>query len=194
MVAIGFVTKLGKELLNNYRFAEVFIDSTFKTNSSKIELFTILVSVFGVGFPLACIFMGTSHDDTRRQEVVTNFLQAVKNHCSNLTPLFFFSDKDRGQLNAIRAVFNIVPSLCYWHMKNAVKKKIIRLRQRNECKVSEDEEKSLMKLITSHYNLHPSVSRTMTSEQIKSRAVSEINSFCSSARIAPLHDYMLKKW
>ena len=76
-----------------------------------------MTSVFRMGFPIAYMVMGDPDNETQRQQVVAEFLMSVKEHLPSLNPLFFFSDKEKGQLNAIRTVFKMTPSLCYWHMK-----------------------------------------------------------------------------
>lgn len=177
--AIAFVTILGEELLHEFRWGEVFIDSTYKTNSSKLELFTVIVSVFGVWFPIAYLVMSNSDNEMQRQEIVADFLEAVKSTFPRLNPLFFYSDKDRGQLNAIKKVFKIMPSLCYWHMKNAVRKKLIRMRRDKTCVVTDEEENTLMKIITSHYNMHPALSRGKSMGQLKTKALQEIQTLFS---------------
>ena len=40
----------------------------------------------------------------------------------------FLTDKDVGQIDAIKDVFRITPMLCIWHMKRSVKQKIKELR------------------------------------------------------------------
>lgn len=55
-LGIGMITTLGREIVDNWRVEELFIDSTFKTNNSRLELFAVIASCMGVGFPIAYFF------------------------------------------------------------------------------------------------------------------------------------------
>ena len=55
--AIGFLCSHGADLCERIRVDEVFIDSTYKTNASKLELFAVLGSILGKGFPIAYLLV-----------------------------------------------------------------------------------------------------------------------------------------
>ena len=48
-------TTIGEEILERHECAEIFIDSTYNTNTSKFELFAVIPSVLGTGVPIAYI-------------------------------------------------------------------------------------------------------------------------------------------
>ncbi len=55
LYALGFAKGIGKKLTAAHECTEAFIDSTYKINSSKRELFAVLTTVFGTGFPSAYV-------------------------------------------------------------------------------------------------------------------------------------------
>ena len=76
--ALGFTTTIGKHIAKFHECAELLMDSTHRTNSSKFEFFTIIVKVFGAGFPLASLFFeGNLQSETgirQRKDVLCSFL------------------------------------------------------------------------------------------------------------------------
>lgn len=48
---LGILTEIGLELTDKYSIKELFIDSTFKTNSEKLEMFAFIAPFLGSGFP-----------------------------------------------------------------------------------------------------------------------------------------------
>ena len=89
--AIGFTTKLAHQLLAEFDVVEAFVDSTFKTNSSSLELFTVLGSLFGTGFPLAYFLMESqiSSAFTARQQLIHAFFMSLSNNLPRFKPMFF---------------------------------------------------------------------------------------------------------
>ena len=53
---LGFITNIGFHISKHHERAEVLIDNTHRTNSSKFELFCVIVKLFGMGFPLGYLF------------------------------------------------------------------------------------------------------------------------------------------
>ena len=90
------------------------MDSTYKTNGSKFELFAIMESVMGTEIPKACMFLqsGTQIDwnHDAHGDVFVVFLQSVKISLPNLKSKFFLTYKDSDQMNAIRTVFGLSPT------------------------------------------------------------------------------------
>ena len=56
-------------------------------------------------------------------------LQCLKVRLLNLKPKFSFTDKSSDQINEIKAVFGITPSIFFGHIKRAVKMKIAKIVQ-----------------------------------------------------------------
>lgn len=57
---MAFKTELAANLTENHEYSEVFIDSTYTTKSSRIELICAIASIKGVAFPLGYFFLGRS--------------------------------------------------------------------------------------------------------------------------------------
>ena len=150
---LAFHKNICNQILNEWRVKEILIDSTYKTNKQKSELFTVIASCMGAGFPL-CYFLldaGTEGLLKTREESLTFFLKSIKEKFPNLRPSFVFTDKDTSQIKAIRNVFGVDASLCFWHMKRAIKTKLKELRKDRKSSFKEQEESKLMELIDGHY-------------------------------------------
>lgn len=94
---IGFITNIGMDIACNWRIEEILIDSTHKTNKQKLELFAIITSCMGAGFPLGYFFLeaGTSNGLKPREVSITGFLQSVRNKIPTLKPSFFLQIRNR---------------------------------------------------------------------------------------------------
>lgn len=192
--ALGMLTNLGERLVREQTCEELFIDSTYKTNSTKLELFTVLVSVVGTGFPMAYLFLQTSKEEGYRKNALAGFLGALRTAVPDLKPAFFFSDKDSGQMDAILSVFGLRASLCYWHMKRAIKDRLKEYRKKEAGCVLETEEKELMALVSRHFNQHPFICPGKTLSSIHSAAVKDIENLFSETRSAAFLAYLKKRW
>lgn len=191
--ALGVVTSIGKQLTALFSCTEVFIDSTYKTNRSKIELFTVLVSVFGVGFPVGYLLLEQSTDDTPRMESISKYLSLLKTSLPSLKPVVFFTDKDKGQISAITSVYGITPSLCYWHLKRAIKRRLQKFRSDKDLIFTSAEEKDLLSVLSRHFNVHPFFSGH-SMHQLFSSAFAEIKMRYDNEKYKPLFEYLLKNW
>ena len=60
----------------------------------------------------------------------------------SLKPVFFFTDKDFGQIHVFLEVYGVTLSLCLRHLKRAVKRKIDEPRLRKVKDVSKSKETS----------------------------------------------------
>lgn len=174
---------------------EVLIDSTFKTNRQKMELFTVIVSCMGVGFPIAYLLLeaGTGSGLKCREESLTFFLQHIRNKFPRLRPHFFFTDKEQAQIHSISRVFNIQPSLCLWHLKRAIKRKISEERRKETCRLEAMEESELLNLIAIHY-FRSTVCLSGTDLELHKLALEEISVFFSGRNESEIHRYLLHNW
>ena len=68
--AVAVTTKIGEYVLSKLHCTEAFIDSTYKTNRSKLELLTVVDSAFGVCFPVAYLLHKQATDDSRRGDSI----------------------------------------------------------------------------------------------------------------------------
>lgn len=123
---LGVFTTLGIKVSAAMNISKLLIDSTCKTNSTKLEIFPIIGSIMGSGFPQAYFLLSPGREDydISRKESICAFLLAFRVAFTDLNPAFFFTDKDMGQINSIRTVFGINVSICLWHMKRAIRRKL----------------------------------------------------------------------
>lgn len=191
--SLAVKTSIGDIVLSKFDCTKVFIDSTLKTNRSKLELFTVIVSVCGTGFPVSYLLLEQCTDENRRMDMLTVFLKSLKVNLPNLKPVFFFTDKDKGQMKAISEVYQLVPSLCYWHMKRAVKRRLAKFRSQEDMKFSKEDEKKLMFIISRHFNIHPFFCG-QSIDQIYAWACVEIKSKYDTAEHGPLYSYLMDNW
>ena len=165
--ALGFLCTRARNLCEELNIQEAFIDSTFKTNSSKLELFAVLGSFLGAGFPIAYLLLqgGSPHSEAdssiQRKDTIRAFLQAIRTELTRFRPIFFFTDKDVGQIYAISSVFQIAPSICLWHMKRAVKRKFAELQSTRVEESTNSQRNRIVDLISEHFNIHPFLSTSL---------------------------------
>lgn len=145
------VPNIGKHILNNWYVKECLIDSTFKTNKQRYELFAVIITCLGVGFPLAYFSLepGRGNGLKSREESITAFLQSIANLFPSLKPSFFMTDEEVAQIKYIYNVFRIAPSICLWHLKRAIKK-ISESKKKKESYLSDFEITEVLQLIDSH--------------------------------------------
>ncbi len=134
------------------------MDSTYRTNSSRFELFKVVTKIFGCEWPLAFMFFEGNRADVNgtksRMEVLEMF---VRSDCDGLSPnrhIFFFSDKDWGQLHAIRNMHEINPSICKCHLKKAIRTKIISMGRDKSLIIEPKRYMRLQNLIIEHCCFH----------------------------------------
>lgn len=191
---LGVITGLGEELIARHGCEEVFIDSTYRTNSEKLEIFSIMTSFAGTGFPISYFFLKPGTEPLSRKRAICEYFKALHNRLSRLRPLLFFTDKDVGQIDAIEEVFGIRATLCVWHMKRAVKKHIGLLKKNNVDVLYRAEEILLLDKISRHYNEHPSLCRGKSASVITGESQAEIEHLLSERRHEPLRTYLLSNW
>lgn len=94
--ALAFVTTLGKSIYKNWNFVKVFIESTFKTNCQKLELFAVMITCMCFGFSCSCMLLGwgTNGVMRRRENSLSFFLSALRKAPPRINPTFFFTDTD----------------------------------------------------------------------------------------------------
>ena len=196
--ALGFSTSIGQYISKNHECAELVIDSTHRTNSSKFELFTVICKTFGVGFPVACLFFEGNRDDVqgsqKRKDILSSFLNALKNSIPWLNPRYFFTDKDQGQISAIKSVYGITPSICLWHMKRAVRSKILALKRKEGYQFTNEFYMTLQTRITEHYCMHPIFPPGIPLPLLRLRAISEIQALLSRSEDNCMLNYLMENW
>ena len=129
VVGFGFATPYFVSSCHSPFIKEFHVDSTYKTNRMGYELFGVIANINGIGFPIAYMLLGMNsnvQDDRRapsRMEVIRRFFGALRN--AGFRPTYMFTDKDRGQINAMERVWGRdVVRLCLWHFKRSVKMRL----------------------------------------------------------------------
>ena len=123
-----------------------------------------------------------------------DFLKDLRDAVPTLDPLFFFTDKDDGQMDAIRSVFDMRPSLCYWRVKRAIKIKLHELQRSGSIQIVKCTEKELIDRIDYHFKLHPLISDYETVEQIRVFCVSDISGLYGGNQFQSLFTYLMNNW
>ena len=199
--ALGFLCNHAHTVCEQVTVKEAFIDSTFKTNSSRMELFAVLGSFLGSGFPVAYLLLqpvprndgidATSNRKNRIQE----FLRAVHQELTSFRPVFFFTDKDFGQIFAISSVYRVTPSICLWHMKRAVKRKLGELHKEGVDETTQEQRNRILDLLTEHFNSHPFFSSTPeTIQSLHLKNLQEMSAYCARHKISNIYSYLLSSW
>lgn len=128
---------------------EISMNSTFKTNGQRYEVFVVQNNCGGYGLPIAYLYYCTVQSNlsctsnahvTRRTEVLELFLAAL--YKEGRRPTFLLLDKDIGEIQAARNAWKgiVKLQLCLFHMQQAVERKL-RATQIKESSYMEDRAK-----------------------------------------------------
>ncbi|CAB4404500.1 unnamed protein product [Rhizophagus irregularis] len=110
----GFITPL-LHRINVTNIKEIIVNSTFKTNQERFELFVVNANCGGYGMPIAYLYllicdgMVEAYNDPKNQ--VNTRMQALHKFFANLRnekllPIFVLVDKDAGQISAIEEAWS----------------------------------------------------------------------------------------
>ncbi|CAG8803724.1 26859_t:CDS:2 [Gigaspora margarita] len=131
--SLGFVTPFLRIIKNN-NISEIVIDSIFKTNQEKFELFAVNINCGGYGVPLAYLYLDTyivseeQHLNLNnivhsRVGALTEFFISLYNEGVLLA--FVLLDKDSREINAVQKAWpKSIIQLCLWHVKHAIERKL----------------------------------------------------------------------
>ena len=139
--ALGFCTPF-LQLIGSNNMNELVVDSTFKTNQERFELFGIIINNGGYGVPLAYLYVVTfvlledisnsnnNNSIQNREGVLREFFSALRRE--NILPTFVLVDKDIGEINAIETAWDnkATVQLCLWHIERAINRKLEERRER----------------------------------------------------------------
>ena len=161
----------------------------------------MLGSFLGTGFPIAYLLLepgaGQNGEEctTQRKTSIRGFLAAVRRELLAFKPVFFFTDKDIGQISAISSVYGITPSICLWHMKRALKRKLGELQSRGVENSTKGQRTRLLDLITEHFNSHPFFSTSSeTVESLYLKNLKEISDYFEEQGLSNIYKYLLSNW
>src|SRR5688572_21463892 len=92
-----------------YSTSSIHCDAIYKTAKKRFELYGILGSFEGAGFPLAYLMLDTtkaSGDGVQHgthTEALSGFFHSICN--KGLLPQYFYTDKDFAEMNAAKEVW-----------------------------------------------------------------------------------------
>ena len=151
--ALGFLTPFNGHIRRG-DINKIIIDSTFKTNQEKFELFAVIINCGGYGVPLAYLYVDTftAPDDrlqdprntiNSRVKVLKEFFLSLRR--GGILPTFVLVDKDAGQIAAIQEAWSWTANiqLCLWHVKHAIDRKL-RYKRYNRVSVQHGKRKKPM--------------------------------------------------
>ena len=112
--ALGFTTPLFNRI-GATNLKEIIIDSTFKTNQERFELFVVNANCGGYGMPIAYLYLLTcdgiadAYNDPKNQvstrvQALREFFTSLRNE--GLLPTFVLIDKDAGEISAIEEAWS----------------------------------------------------------------------------------------
>ena len=75
----------------------------------------LLIDIYMLGMPAAWMISSNAQEET-----IDYFLHSIRKQNPNVIPIRFMSDKDRGQMNAVRRRYpESLLLLCWWHVLHA---------------------------------------------------------------------------
>jgi hypothetical protein len=132
--ALGFMTTLCSKV-GIANINEIIVDSTFKTNQERFELFAVNANCGGYGMPIAYLYLATSdgteaarHDPKNqvntRVQALREFFTSLRRE--GLLPAFVLTDKDSGEISAVSEAWSWRTNiqLCYWHLEHAIRRRL----------------------------------------------------------------------
>ena len=95
---------------------------TDNTNSSNLELYSIMGEYDNAGFPLTYCLLSTAGalEIGKRKKALNAWASVLQNKYS-ITPVFAHTDKDMAEIGMLRDVWaSVKVQLCWWHLRKAV--------------------------------------------------------------------------
>jgi transposase-like protein len=106
----------------------VHCDATYQTAKGRFELYGIVGSIKGAGFPIAYLILSTKASNNEEQmeprtKALAGFFRSLCD--KGLRPQYFYTDKDFAEINAAKEVWpNADIQLCQWHLERAIRQKL----------------------------------------------------------------------
>jgi hypothetical protein len=132
--ALGFATPFINRI-GISQIKEIVVDSTFKTNQERFELFVVNANCGGYGMPVAYLYLLTStgteaasHNPENqiktRVQALCQFFTSLRHE--GLLPVFVLVDKDAGEIAAVDEAWSRTANiqLCYWHLEHAINRRL----------------------------------------------------------------------
>ncbi|CAG8752075.1 15958_t:CDS:2 [Gigaspora margarita] len=200
---------------------EIIVDSTYKTNQQKFELFVVLVNYGGHGVPFAYLYIDTfpapkdllqnpKNIIHLRLKVLREFFSTLKSE--GVLPVFVLIDKDADQIAVAQEAWSgkIKIYLCLWHVKHAITLKAKDANQQfNFIDISwipkenknilylENNIKEVLAIVYRHSILHPLIPINKVffiSEEIYYESVKKVYIYCKDRNLVHLWGYLWSNW
>lgn len=174
-----FYNHVGRKYTKRIRVDEVLIDSTVNTNRQKIELFYVILSCMEVGIPIAYLLLdsGTGSGLNKREKSLTFVFKHIRKQFHRLRPKVFHGQTKSKDQRYTKS-FDISPSICLWHMKREIKRKISQDRTKKQFWLEKKDENELLS-ITDTYYFQSSVCIDVTDNHLQTLAVQEMGKLLS---------------
>lgn len=149
---MGVLTKIGERVFDISIDSKVSIDSKFRKNWQRLELFVVMTSITRVGFPIAYLLLEVDGTNGFGPEdaALTKFVPALFTAFPHLS-LNFFTDKERSQISAYRKSFELSPSLWSSHLKREIKQKLSKLQRHSKSDMNLRSKGALRLLLNVRY-------------------------------------------
>lgn len=99
---------------------------TDNTNSSNLELYSILGEYDNAGFPLTYCLLSTAEAlEIGKRKKALNAWASVLRDKYGIIPIFADTDKDMAEIGMLRDVWILIKiQLCWWHLRKAVRERL----------------------------------------------------------------------
>ena len=95
------------------------------TNSSNLELYSVIGEYDNAGFPLSYCLLSTATamEVGKRKNALTAWAKCLRD-TYEVTPVFAHTDKDMAEIGMLRDVWSAKIQLCWWHLRKAVRERL----------------------------------------------------------------------
>jgi len=99
------------------------------TNSKHLELYSIMGEFDNAGFPMTYCLLSTATaiDLGKRKLAIAAWSRCLRDQYG-VKPVFIHSDKDMGEIGAVKMVWEAKINLCWWHLRRAVRTRLAKAK------------------------------------------------------------------
>lgn len=103
-----------------------YIDNT---NSKHLELYSTMGEYDNAGFPMTYCLLSTATaiDLGKRKKSITAWSRCLRDKYG-VNPEFIHTDKDMGEIGAVKDVWEAKINLCWWHLRRAVRTRLAKTK------------------------------------------------------------------
>jgi len=128
----GKVFEIGMDATCKYESQVVGVRlkiTTDNTNSKHLELYSVMAEHDNAGFPLTYCLLSTATaiDHHKRLKALVAWTTCLR-RMYGINPIFAHVDKDMAEIGCLREVWNAKISLCWWHLRRAVRTRLAKAK------------------------------------------------------------------